>query len=100
MKTSDVLRKAGDVLRERGWCQFLANNFDGSHCVLGALWNVTKSTSGSDAEDILDVITLGHASIADWNDADGRTADDAAIALDAAYVLALQCEGIDPEDVL
>jgi hypothetical protein len=38
--------------------------------------------------------------IPNWNDAPGRTAAEVMHALDAAFVLALQEEGTEPEDVL
>jgi hypothetical protein len=43
---------------------------------------------------------LGCVNGANWNDAKGRTAAEVMHALDAAYVLALQEEGIEPGDVL
>lgn len=112
MKTSDVLRKAGDVLRERGWCQGRRER-DGRFCLVGAVEmsraGVTapvNSAASSEAYrdpalSVVSLVTAGRYRGADaFNDSAVRTVDEVLIAMDAAYVLALQEEGIEPEDVL
>lgn len=108
MKASEVLRKAGDVLRERGWNRWWFYdrvNGTGSVCLLGACHVATNGIPDSHSAlevpgllDALDVPTDGKRAF--WNDAPGRTAAEVMIALDAAYVIALQGEGIEPDDVL
>jgi hypothetical protein len=107
VKTSEVLRKAGDVLRERGWHQgWFYNRETGAVCVLGACHLAVSGCPDSNAaiqflgplDTVIDASLGGGRAF--WNDAEGRTADDAIQALDAAYVLALQEEGIEPGDVL
>jgi len=100
MKTSEVLRKAGNVLRKRGWCQGQYRNDDGAVCILGATlagpyrpldpwmseeWSLLATVTGVHDGDTAAV----------WNDKPGRTAAEVMHALDAAYVLALQEEGED-----
>jgi hypothetical protein len=102
MRTSDVLRKAGDVLRERGWCQYTHKGLDGNVCAFGAL-NAARTGDPTDVSspwpgDSEFETVLGCVNGANWNDAKGRTAAEVMYALDAAYVLALQLEGEDPAD--
>jgi hypothetical protein len=107
--TSQILRKAGDVLRERGWNRgWFVSQLTGGVCLIGAC-NVAvdgdpkgHGTANKMPEilDLLDAVTGPLSRRATWNDAEDRTADEVCVALDAAYVLALQEEGIDPEDVL
>jgi hypothetical protein len=100
VKTSDVLRKAGDVLRERGWYQGYYKAPDGSVCVLGAMSEtMLPATLWDRAIDVADTVA-GTDNLARWNDATGRTVEEVLIAMDAAYVVALQEEGIEPGDVL
>jgi hypothetical protein len=106
VKTSEVLRKAGDVLREHGWCQFVAYSPAGARCALGAINDGSRGTPGFyDAakailrEEVLDLTSSGQIGNG-WNDIPGRTVDEVLVAMDAAYVLALQEEGVEPEDVL
>jgi hypothetical protein len=100
VKTSDVLRKAGDVLRLRGWCQGTMESWQGAHCALGSI----RSASGKncrayvEARDVLWEVVGGYP--ARWNDQIGRTAAEVMRALDASYVLSLLEEGHEPEDVL
>jgi hypothetical protein len=100
VKTSEVLRKAGDVLRERGWCQFRLEDDAGRVCLRGAVLSANGDAAYNHEEQLLRASTGVECFGADWNDLPSRTAAEAAIALDAAYVLALQEEGIEPEDVL
>jgi hypothetical protein len=107
VKTSEVLRKAGDVLRERGWCQNQTEDGAGRVCAIGAL-GIAEADNASCASGAIyralqrvthDGLIYDYL-IGDWNDRPGRTAAEVEAALDAAYVLALQEEGIEPEDVL
>jgi hypothetical protein len=99
VKTSEVLRKAGDVLRERGWCQ---GNLEekGRVCLLGATGIAAHGyPSAPDSNEVHDALRL----VIDrwpieWNDARGRTQAEVESALDAAYVLALQDEGEDLDE--
>jgi hypothetical protein len=101
LKTSDVLRKAGDVLRERGWCQFRPRSSDGASCAYGAIFDgANEQTADYDAGTNALRSVVFDEMISIWNDTPGRTAAEVMHALDAAYVLALQEEGIEPGDVL
>lgn len=104
MKTSAILRKAGDVLRERGWCQGSEGNWPHARrvCILGAV-NHARGFANSrglygtgDLGALVDV--TGSSRLWPWNDTPGRTAAEAQMAMDAAYVLALQLEGDEPDD--
>ncbi len=116
MKTSDVLRKAGDVLRRRGWQNDGGWSSDG-----GALcaWAALCEAGGRDAygtealeeRGLVELVActpdqmrlykrLGYNALPTWNDAKGRTAAEVMHAIDAAYVLALQEEGVEPWEVL
>lgn len=108
MKTSEVLRKAGDVLRKRGWGQHrYGNNDGGPRCVMGAVL-VAAGKQSLDDDSIVresrlalaDLVESTSGSPAQWNDTAGRTVDEVLTAMDAAYVLTLQLEGIEPGDVL
>lgn len=107
MKTSEVLRKAGDVLRERGWCQG-GRAKEGRFCVVGAVevartGIISPYSSGGASQAYRDpaLSFLPVPFSADsFNDHSGTTAKDVLITMDAAYVLALQEEGVEPGDVL
>lgn len=104
MKTSEVLRKAGDVLRARGWCQREFENEAGALCAYGAIREVV-GVSGSGiwtpfVEEFDLVVETPGVFMPLWNDAATRTADEVLVAMDAAYVLRLQVEGVEPGDVL
>jgi hypothetical protein len=100
MKTSDVLFKAGDVLRERGWCQGYYER-GGKHCAVGAM-RASGQIDTYDASALFGFVATGAgvAAALQFNDALGRTAADVMFAMDAAYVLQLQVEGVEPGDVL
>ena len=104
MRASEVLRKAGDVLRERGWCQGDFGDAAGRVCVYGcigvAINGVPEDQEGSRPYSHYLEAAVDSIWAEIWNDKTGRTEDDARVALDAAYVMALQEEGIEPEDVL
>lgn len=113
MKTSEVLRKAGDLLRERGWIQGSYSDA-GRFCAVGAADSVAGDALGRrDPEANLLLQTVADdfpyperypgdiaGSMLRWNDRPRRTLDEVLAATDAAYVLALQVEGIEPGDVL
>jgi len=109
VKTSEVLLLAGDVLRERGWRQGWFGFPVGPMCMLGACnFAIDGRPDGHAAVDtmpevldVLDVVTTQDAEgrRAIWNDSPQRTKDDVLAALDAAYVLALQEEGADLDEV-
>jgi len=109
MKTSEVLRKAGDVLRERGHCKGALENESGSVCFNGAI-NVAlhgrpQFAIGIDGG-IIGIFEFAstpfgsNIEAVDWNNDCRTTAAEVMHALDAAFVLALQEEGVEPEDVL
>lgn len=103
MKASDVLRRAGDISRERGWRSGGLTNVAGQVCAIGSLQLAEHGEFKAAGDTLLEALRapLGpEVSIAIWNDEPGRTHAEVLIALDAAYVLALQSEGIEPEDVL
>ena len=100
MKASEVLRKSGDVLRERGWCQGEFDNLSGQRCALGAIRDFVGNEWVQVAIPLEVVVGVYPRSVAPWNDVPGRTVDEVLAAMDAAYVLALQEEGTEPEDVL
>lgn len=101
MKKTEILRRAALTMKRFGLCKGEYSTPDGRHCMLGALsvhhdghvdWHAMVKEI---EEDVLD-----GASIPGWSDGELTTADDVIVALDAAYVLALQRSGIEPEDVL
>lgn len=125
MKTSDVLRGAANLLKTKGHCKgSLALTRHGlptspinpraaSLCARGAICAALgtgnfyiSSGERSAAEDVVLVTAglpppgFGCDEIVHWNNADARAADEVISAFDAAYVLALQEEGTEPEDVL
>lgn len=105
MKTSEVLRTAGDLLRARGWCQREFENDAGALCAYGAIREVVDVSSENGTwtpfvEEFDLVVETPNLHMPAWNDADNRTVDEVLVAMDAAYVLRLQVEGIEPGDVL
>ncbi len=108
MKTSEVLRTAGDLLRARGWCKHARIKEDGSMCAIGAI-EMARSGSVGKVHDhdpyndpVLDLVPLENEfdTVDGFNDRESTGLSDVIQLLDAAYVLALQEEGIEPEDVL
>lgn len=88
MSTSDVLRKAADVIRERGWNQGHFETLGGRVCVLGAI-NVA---CGLDADSMKLPLSYLDAEAAlravlpvpwpsEWNDERDRTAEEVIAAL-------------------
>lgn len=109
MKASDVLRGAAELLVTKGWCRgAAARDALGNHvmvdspearrfCALGAICRA-EGPRDSSADMTLSIVLGGY--ITDWNDRLDRKQGDVVAAMDAAYVLALQEEGLEPEDVL
>lgn len=96
MRASDVLRKAGDVIRERGWCQGSFESDSGAVCIWGAVRVVNDWGWSDDAMNPVRYIL--DTNEAEWNDTNGRTFSEAVALIDAAYILQLQIEGEDPAD--
>lgn len=90
-------RDAAALLIRCGWQQDHLGDGDGPHCMSGAILEVATEMRG-----VWDLPceVIGEVSIPAWNDKFERTAAEVIFALDAAYVLALQEEGIEPGDVL
>jgi hypothetical protein len=103
MKTYDVLREAGDVLYDDGWCRGDYEN-GGRHCIVGATRSVLcEYMAYAAAIDIINrIVDYGHGvgSSIRWNDDSCSCEEEAQSVLDAAYVVALQIHGIEPGDVL
>ncbi len=107
MKTSEILYRAGDVLRKDGWCKFTRENTYGQHCALGA---IAKAEYGSVPAGykvnvealnvVMHIDEYGAGFMSYWNDRYVSGVEEVLEAFDAAYVLQLQEEGIEPEDVL
>ena len=103
MKASNVYRRAGDLIREHGWCQGVSRNTAGEFCVTGAARAANQEGANLDGALYTIIATeldWVRAWAWEWNDDPARTVEDVMIALDAAYVLQLQVEGVEPEDVL
>lgn len=92
MKASEIYRHAGDLIRVFGWAQGDLGYGESPRCALGSC-GVVASYYVPHLQ-----IAAGTEFIALWNDEADRTAAEVMIALDAAYVLALQEEGDDPAD--
>lgn len=74
---SEVLLRAAEVIDVDGWCQFDFTNGQGQHCLVGAI----KSAAHNDPYLVLDAKDavsshLGGLSIINWNDSQGRRADE------------------------
>lgn len=107
MKASEVFAKAADELIKRGHAKYSLCDSRGRVCVAGALnlvvhgrpdWDVY----GTDATPFVDGLlsyVVGRDPIV-WNNEDERTQAEVVAALDAAHIIALQEEGVEPEDVL
>lgn len=97
--------KAGEGLRKHGHAKGVNRNQKGAMCVAGAIrYALTGDAYAGHTEnyprqdDLATVIDTEN--IVEWNDASARTTADVVFALDAAAVVALQEEGVEPEDVL
>lgn len=104
MKASDFLKGAAELLVTKGWCQGDYSDGAGRSCALGAMSFATRNARGRTPlwSELCDWLRLGAGTdcIPTWNDTPGRSAEEVIRAMDAAYILALQEEGIEPEDVL
>lgn len=107
--SAGVFRKAADVLLERGLAKWTLEDANGAVCLSGALRCVATGSPRGSVEQIFDqmcyvaeVVGLGRSEwdAVSWNNESSRTAAEVIQALDAAYVVALQEEGVEPGDVL
>lgn len=116
-KAWEVLAGAALLLKTKGHCKdSLAVRADGTptyesdpgavaFCAIGAL-ELARRSAGlftwgyADQLVMLTVDPSKPHGIVPWNNAPERTADEVIQAFDAAYVLAIQEEGLEPEDVL
>lgn len=105
MKTSDQLRRAAASAKRLNHCKHTF--FEGEWetptacCIRGAL--ILSSGRGFETPEAKELVreVVGCVNIeAGFNDKPSTTKDDVVQALDAAYILALQEEGVEPEDVL
>jgi hypothetical protein len=105
LTTRSILFGAAGLMRDRGWCQFCLQRTDGRVCMLGAinrfiLDNVDGATpqgrelvemfNGMASMQLLEALYQEHGSLdpVAWNDARGRTADEAIAMLERAAMLA------------
>jgi hypothetical protein len=105
VKASEVLLGAAGLVKRRGlhkgW--FHDGTVNGPVCAVGAIRVAEKGSPGITCSNgLVESLAwvIDDALIGDWNDDRDRTADDVVVALDAAAVVALQEEGLEPEDVL
>ena len=110
---AETLSRAAALLVEKGWTQKVcARDATGksihssdkravSFCIVGAVCLAGKPGVGTvhPAFRFIEQV-IDQTAVAGWNDAVERTAPEVIGAIDAAYVVALQTEGIEPEDVL
>jgi hypothetical protein len=87
--TSDVLRKAAEILGERGWCQRSSMDDQGHLCALGALGVASRAISPSaytkaGAALARHLCIESRYDIPEWNDVQGRTAEDVILAMKRA----------------
>lgn len=93
MTPAEVLRKAADVIRARGWRQHDYGEESGPVCAVGAL-NVAMGGDPWDdhgpytAEERLRQFLGWGDSVSRWNDARGRTVEEVIAALEKAASLA------------
>jgi len=83
VNAADVLDKAADVIVERGWCQGQFRNSAGQVCALAAVHTAARTTPFTwVADEALGIIRKRVGmSVAYWNDAPERTADEVITAL-------------------
>lgn len=88
MTTYEILRKAADVIRERGWHQGDYEGPGGGVCAEGAInvvCNGTPNESGETAHKARVVLaSFLNNIINSWNDAPDRTVDEVIAALEEA----------------
>ena len=110
---SVALERAAALIAEKGWTQGVtARDVTGcpvhsssdravSFCVVGAVCLKGQPRVGEVHPAFAFIETvIGCSGVAGWNDEIERTKHDVVTALDAAYVVALQADGLEPEDVL
>jgi hypothetical protein len=83
-----TLRRAAQIVRERGWTQGRYEEEDGRMCVEGAmsLAHGYQAPAGN-CDVVADLFALRQVTlenVVDWNDAPERTAEDVIAALEAA----------------
>jgi hypothetical protein len=107
VKAYEVFYRAGDILRKRGWHKGWFSNTNGNVCAQGACNAAVDGEPGShsagvrpDLNCLIRAATGYEFGLPSWNDAPSRTQAEVEVALDAAFILALQEDGIEPEDVL
>jgi hypothetical protein len=91
--STDILRRAAELLGERGWCQGEIEDGDGRMCAVGAIRRAASEvmhTRHSWSESVAlnrlrgQVRTREMHSIPRWNDAPERTAEDVILAMKRA----------------
>lgn len=75
-----VLTAAADLLEEKGWTRKVAEDSQGRHCLVGALFQVILNlppNNGSIYYDALEAVQqrLPGGRVVNWNDNPGRTAE-------------------------
>lgn len=103
-----VFRRAADAMAAKGHVRCLFVDVDGRMCLAGAVqfahhgdplrWNAESDALVGDVAELLGFERYYEA-IA-WNNEPDRKPSDVIAALDAAYIVALQEEGLEPGDVL
>jgi len=81
-----ALLLADEYLNQRGWCQFSFEDNQGRVCALGSIRKVTSSPAERllATKRLADHLRINPHSIADWNNAAGRTKEQVQAALRAA----------------
>ena len=82
----DVLRHAALIIEERGWVQRVLSNAEGQVCALGAIYTAATGEAYGAPDRYCDEAAEAlsehvGADIEDWNDAQGRTAEQVIAAL-------------------
>ena len=81
---AEVLMRAAAIVRER-WCQFEAGDSGGPRCAMGAIHEASVDFLHYVMATSRVRCSIG-GSIAGWNDADGRTAEEVAEGLERAAI--------------
>jgi hypothetical protein len=111
--TSEILRRAAQVVRERGWTQHVLVDRYGRVCALGALHFAEGRSAGSGFRRTESVIALANVisqrfglrlnkgaegnAIAIWNNAPERTPEEVALTMEFAALCAEQAEKVGAE---
>lgn len=96
MKTSDHILDAIQNLDRFGWIQGEYGSEKKGFCLLGALDHRAITIYDSTLDAVKQI--LGTPCTVKWNDTPGRTEQEVLEALEAAYVVALQDEGIELDE--